>query len=223
MHRGDALQRKVVVHHREHTLLHLAAVPGVEDDLLTGGDIESDAGFAAEAELLVVLDLGLGGAVDDEIGFLVEFLLVLRTDEHIGDEVGLPGDFHNEADLHPGVGVGAAETVHYEEALAAELLLGEFLDDLPGLFRHLVVVVVVAFGVPPDFAGGAFLGGLVVDDVFVLGRTAGVDAGHHVDGAEFRDLAFVVAFEAGLGLLIVEDLVSGIVKNLLDAGNTVIG
>ncbi len=34
VHRGDTFERKVVVHHREHTFLHLATVPGVEDYLL---------------------------------------------------------------------------------------------------------------------------------------------------------------------------------------------
>ncbi len=118
MHRSDALERKVIVHHGEHALLHLAAVPGVEDDLLLAGHVEGDSGVGAQAELLIVLDLCLGGAVYQEVRLLVEFGLVLRTDEHIGDEVRLPCDFHHEADLHPGILVGTAETVHYKEPLA---------------------------------------------------------------------------------------------------------
>ena len=34
VHRGNAFERKVVVHHRKHTFLHLATIPGVEDYLL---------------------------------------------------------------------------------------------------------------------------------------------------------------------------------------------
>ena len=40
VHGSDALQRQVVVHHGEHTLLHLSAVPCVQDDLLAACDIE---------------------------------------------------------------------------------------------------------------------------------------------------------------------------------------
>ncbi len=214
-HGGDALQREVVVHHGEHTLLHLTTVPGVQDNLLAGSDVESDAGFAAETQLLVVLYLCLGGAVHDEIGFLVEFLLVLRTDEHVGYEVGLPGNLHDEADLHAGVGVRTAETVHHEEALSAELLLGEFLYLFPGLLGHLVVVVGITLGGPPDFAGLAFLGGLVIDNVLVFGGTAGIDAGHHVDGTQFGDLTLVITFQTGFGLLVVKNLIGRVVKDFL--------
>ena len=215
VHGGDALQREVVVHHGEHTLLHLTTVPGVQDNLLAGSDVESDAGFAAETQLLVVLYLCLGGAVHDEIGFLVEFLLVLRTDEHVGYEVGLPGNLHDEADLHAGVGVRTAETVHHEEALSAELLLGEFLYLFPGLLGHLVVVVGITLGGPPDFAGLAFLGGLVIDNVLVFGGTAGIDAGHHVDGTQFGDLTLVITFQTGFGLLVVKNLIGRVVKDFL--------
>ena len=40
VHGSDALQRQVVVHHGEHTLLHLSAVPCVNDNLLTACDVE---------------------------------------------------------------------------------------------------------------------------------------------------------------------------------------
>ena len=43
VHSSYALQRKEVVHHREHTLLHLTAVPGVDDDLLLGSNVEDNS------------------------------------------------------------------------------------------------------------------------------------------------------------------------------------
>ena len=125
VHGGNALQRQVVVHHGEHALLHLAAVPGVDDDLLTGGDVEGDAGLGVQAQLLVVLDLGLGGVVDDEVGLEVLQLLLGRADEHVLDEVCLPCDLHDEADGHAGVVVGAAEGVHDVQLLVGQLLDGD--------------------------------------------------------------------------------------------------
>ena len=43
VHRSDALEREVVVHHREHTLLHLTTVPCVDDNLLAACHVECDA------------------------------------------------------------------------------------------------------------------------------------------------------------------------------------
>ena len=40
VHRSDTLQRQIVVQHREHTLLHLTTVPGVDDALLTSSSVE---------------------------------------------------------------------------------------------------------------------------------------------------------------------------------------
>ena len=82
--------------------------------------------------------------------------------------MSLPCNFHDEADLHAGVLVGTAETVDNIELLAAELLLGELLADIPGLFGSLVVVVRILRSGPPDFARSALFGGLVVNDEFVF-------------------------------------------------------
>ena len=54
VHGSHALQRQEVVHHGEHTLLHLAAVPGVDDDLLLAGDVEQHSSLGVQAQLLVV-------------------------------------------------------------------------------------------------------------------------------------------------------------------------
>ncbi len=47
--------------------------------------------------------------------------------------MGLPCNFHDEADFHAGVLVGTAEAVNDEQTLAAELLDGEFLKGNPVL------------------------------------------------------------------------------------------
>ncbi len=116
----------------------------------------------------------------------------------------------------------AAESVNYEEALAGKLLLGKFLDCLPSAYGHLVVVVGITFGSPPDFAGCTFLGGVVVNDVLVFRGTAGVYAGHDVDGTKLGYLSLVKAFKAGFGFLVVENFVRGVVKDFLDARDAVL-
>ena len=223
MHSRDALEGKIVVHHGEHTLLHLTAVPCVEDDLLLAGYIECNASVAPEAKFLVVLNPCLGSAVDDEVRLLVEFGLGLGTDEHIGHEMSLPCNLHNETNLHAGILVGAAESVDDKESLAGKLLEREFLDLFPNFLGHLVVVVGIAFSSPPYFSGSTFFGSLVIDNVFVLRRTAGEDTGHDVDSTKFGYLSLVIAFEAGFGLFVVENFVGRVVKNFFYALDSVLG
>ena len=189
VHGGNALQGQVVVHHAEHALLHLAAVPSVEDYLLTAGDIEGHAGLAVETQLLVVLYFGLAGGVDGEIGLEVLQLLLGRFDEHVADKMSLPCHLHDEAHGHAGVLVGTAESVDHIELFVAQFLLGQVFHLSPHLFAHRVVVVLILGCRPPN----GILGILVHHDVFVFGRAAGVDTGHHVDGIQFGQLAFVIA------------------------------
>ena len=69
VHRGDAFEGEIVVLHREHTFLHLAAVPRVDDDLFAGSGVESDTGSRVKSKFLVVINFGFGGVVDNEVGF----------------------------------------------------------------------------------------------------------------------------------------------------------
>lgn len=48
-----------VVHDREHSLLHLTAVPSVEDNLLVCLEVEDSSGLGVESELLVVINFCL--------------------------------------------------------------------------------------------------------------------------------------------------------------------
>ena len=219
VHRGDALERQVVVHHGEHALLHLAAVPGVDDDLLLAGDVEGHDRVRAQAQLGVVLALGKRGVVDHEVGLEGLELLSGGLDEHILDEVGLPCDLHDEADGHAGVLVGAAEGVDHIELLVAQLLDGELLDFLPDVLAHGVVVVLIALGGPPD----GVLGGLVHDDIFVFGGTAGEDAGHNVDRVELGEHALLIPGERGIHLSLEQILIRGIVHDFRRAGDAVLG
>ena len=219
VHGSNALQGKVVVHHREHALLHLTAVPGVDDDLLAAGNIEGDNRLGIQTQLLVVQALGLGSGIDDKVGDEACKLFLSGADEHVGDEMGLPGNLHDEADGHARVFVGTAESIHNIELLVAQFVSGEIADNGPGLFGHGMVVVLVALGGPPD----GVLRGVVHNDVLILGGTAGINAGHDVDGIKLRQDALVIAFKRGIHLVPEHLFITGIVNDFGGTGNAVFG
>ena len=219
VHRSHALERKQVVHVGEHTLLHLAAVPGVEDNLHFLGEVENDGRLGVQAEFLIVLDLGLRSVEHHEIGLAVFLQFgVGRTDEHVLYEMGLPCDLHDETDLEARILVGAAESVHDIEFLARQFLGSEFLQLLPGSLRNGLVVVLIFVGSPPD----RILGGLVHYEELVLGRTACINAGHHVHGTGLGQLAFFETAESLLGLLAEKFVVRRIVHDLGHARDPVL-
>ena len=197
VHRCNAAERQVIVHHREHTLLHLAAVPGIQNNLLLGRDVEDNRGLGVEAEFLVVLNFCLRRIVDNEVRLKVLELFRRRTNEHIGHKMCLPCDFDDEAHCHAGIRVRTAECVNHKEALAGELLFCKLFDCVPSLFGSRMVIILVFIGGPPD----RILGVLVHDDKLVFRRATRVNAGHHVDCAELGHLPLFEAFQTRLGLL----------------------
>ena len=185
---------------------------------MEAGEVEDNSGLRVQAQLLVILHLGLGGVVADEIGLEAGQFLSSGLDEHVLHEVGLPSHFHDEADGHAGVVVGAAEDVHDIELLAGELLQSQLLAGVPGFLGSGLVVVLELVGSPPH----GVLAGIIHDDELVLGRAAGVDAGHDVDGAQLTQLALLIAFERGVHLGLKQGLVRGIVDNLSYAGDAIL-
>ena len=117
MHGSYAFEREEIVLHREHTFLHFAAIPCVEDDLLLGSNVEEHCGFRMKSEFFPVFHLSLRSIVNHEIGFLLEICLALGTDKHVGYEMSLPSHFHDEAHFHAGVLVCTAETVNHIQFL----------------------------------------------------------------------------------------------------------
>ncbi len=219
VHRSHALQREQVVHVREHTLLHLAAVPRVDDDLHLLREVEHDSRLRVESELLVVLDLGLRCVQHDEVGLAVVGQLLLGgADEHVLHEVRLPCHLHDEADLQARVLVCTAEGIHDIELLIRQLLAGQLLQHVPCLLRHGLVVVLILIRSPPN----GVLGRLVLYEELVLGRTAGVYAGHYVNGTHVGYHALIETGQTRLGLLLEQRLVRGVVEHLLDIGDAVL-
>ena len=143
VHRSDATERIEVVHHREHTLLHFAAIPSVDDHLLTLLDVESNYSLRVETEFLVVFAFSLRSVEYHEVGLeLLEFFFC-GADEHVGNEVSLPSHLHDEAHAHASALVGAAEDVDYIESLVFELLDSLLAELVPHLSGDGLVVILI--------------------------------------------------------------------------------
>ncbi len=219
VHRSDAAEREVVVLHGEHTFLHLAAVPGVDDHLLAAGGVECYAGLAVQTELFVVLHFGFGSVVDNKVRLEVLQLLFGRLDEHVLYEMSLPCYLYDEADSQTGLFVCAAESIYYVQVFVAQLLDSQLFHLCPNVLGHRVVVVLVALGGPPYVVVAL----CVIHDVFVLRRTAGIDTGHYINSTELGQLTFVITGKSGLGLLCEQILVGGVVGDHTCALNTILG
>ena len=181
MHRCDTAERVKVVHHREHTLLHLTAVPRVDDHLLSARQVEDYSRLRVEAEFLVVFYLRLRSIVNDEIRLKRLKFFFCRTNEHIRYEVCLPSYFHNEANAKARSGVCTAVAIHYEEALVRKLFLGQIFQYSPR-FRSSRLVIIRIFGrIPPN----RIFAGFVLNNKLIFRRTARINAGENVYSAEF--------------------------------------
>ena len=219
MHGGNALQRQEVVHHGEHALLHLTAIPGVDDDLLSLGDIEEDSRIGAEALLFPAIDDALGGIVDHEVRLEVLKLFLARADEHIRYEMSLPSNLDDETDSHARIFVGAAETIDdIQLILVGQLLLGRLLGSFPHLLRSRMVIIRILLGVPPN----RVLGLLIHDDVLVLRGTAREFTRLHIDSTELGNLANLIARQTRFRLFLEEHLIGRIVEDFLDTSDAIL-
>ncbi len=188
-----------VVHDREDALLHLTGVLGAEDDHLVALEVDLDRGGGGHAGGEAVGG-ELAGVVDDEVGLAkVLELLLGRADEHVVHEERVVGTAANDADLDAVLGVPAGEAVKDVDVVArVEVVDGTLAVDLKRVLVHLDVD-----GAPPDVV----LGGLLVDDALVLGRTAGLLArvvdertGGRDDGALLLDGVLVQLGYGGVAL-----------------------
>ena len=219
MHRSDATTWVEVVHHREHTLLHLTTVPSVQDNLFLCCYVEYNCCFRVQTEFLVVLNLCLGSVVYDEVRFETFELLCCRTDEHICYEVCLPSHLNDEANCKASCCICTAETINNEETLVRKLLLCEFLNNVPSFLACFVVVVGVLRSVPPQ----GVVRSLIINDELILRRTARVNASHYVYSTEFCLMTYFEALEACFRFLFKQLFVRRIVNDLRCTGNTVLG
>ena len=71
VHRGNAFQRQIIIHHGKHAFFHFTAVPGVQNDLLTAGNVEGYAGLGIQSEFCVICNFSFGSSINNEIRFKV--------------------------------------------------------------------------------------------------------------------------------------------------------
>ncbi len=140
VHGGDPLQGQVVVHDRENPFLHLSPVPGTTDDSPLFTEIEEYEDIGIEP-LFLPLRIGYLGCVEHhEIGFEILQFLLGGPYEHVFDEMGLPGHFHDKTHLQPGILIGAAVTVHHKEPFSRKLPGGQFISVFPDILRNRFVI-----------------------------------------------------------------------------------
>ena len=203
MHRGDPLQRQEIVHHGEHSLLHLATVPSIDDHLFLGGDIKYHCSFRIQPQFLIILHLCLGCIIYDKIRLEIRQFICGRFNKHIGNEMRLPSHFHDEANCHTRIFIGSAESIYHIQLLIGKLLLRNFLDRLPSLLTGRMVVILVFLGGPPN----GILGILILYDKFVFRRTTGINACHYIDRIQFCQIALVIPRQIRLRFLFEQHLI----------------
>ena len=187
VHRQNALQGQLVVHHAEDALLHLAAVLRTHHQRQVVLQIEAHERLRVEALTLPVLVHQTLARVDHrELRLEVLQLLRRRAHEHVRHEVVLPRVLRDEAHAHVRLRVRAAEAVEHVHLLAVHVLLHVAVDLVERLLGHRLIRGNRA---PPDVA----LGRLSLHEVLVLRRTARVDARVHLEGARVREHALLVS------------------------------
>ncbi len=165
VHRGNALQRQIVIHHREHTFFHFSAIPSVDNHLFTGTGIEGNAGFRIQTQFLVIVHFCFGSIVNNKIRSKFCQLFCSGLYEHIFDKMCLPCHFHDKTHRHAGIFIGTAKSIYYIEFFIAQSVDSNLFHLCPHLLRHGVIVVFITFSSPPYFVVRIS----IVNNVFVFG------------------------------------------------------
>ena len=180
VHGQHVARRHEVVHDGEDRLLAFAGVSRAADQHQAAGEIEQHHGLGV-GSVGVGQRLEAGNLDDGELGRVLRQLPVLRRDEQVAREQAVPGELRDHADRQPEAPVGADMAVLNEHFLALEIGRHAPVDVTEHVRRDRAVD-----GAPPDVRIGRGL----LHDVLVVGRAAGVDAGHGDQGPAVGDLRF---------------------------------
>ena len=222
MHCCNTFKRQEVIHHAEETFFHLATVPGIQDDLFFSRDVKDSCSFGIKTEFFPVGDFSFGRVKYNKIRLLIKFFLIFRTNEHIGNEMRLPSNFHDETNFHAGIFMSSAETIDYEETLIGKFFNRKFFKSLPRFDGAFFIVIGIFGSCPPNFTGCAFFSCFIVNNELILRRTTGVNACHNVDCAKFGFLSNVKTFKTGFSFFVEKYFVSRVVKDFGSAGNAIL-
>mmetsp|Transcript_44408 Transcript_44408/g.96991 ORF Transcript_44408/g.96991 Transcript_44408/m.96991 type:complete len:247 (-) Transcript_44408:13-753(-) len=173
MHRHDALLGKPVVHHGEDTLLHFSSVESTADNSQRVLHVETDEDFTVKSIFLPVL-IGDIAAIDNSKVRLevLNLLGSLRSHEHICDEMMLPSNLGDKADLLSGGRVGTRVTIKHIDFLGigTEVISNLLVE----LFEHILPHGSVHRS-PPDVVAGR----LGFHDPLIFRRSTSKLAGIH--------------------------------------------
>ena len=145
-------------------ILHLSAVPCVDDNLLTACDVEYYCCLRVQTQLFVILNFCFGCVVYNEIRLEVLKLFCCRFDEHVSYEMCLPSYLNDEADSHTGIFICTAECIYNEQSFVGELFFCDLFYCCPCFLGCRMVIVFVLIGSPPY----SIFRILVHNDVFVF-------------------------------------------------------
>ena len=181
VHRQHVARRQHEVEIAEHRFLDLAGIAGAADQDEPGGEVDQDRGLGADpVEPRYRAELR---RVQDREGRLEIRQLGRRgPDEHVARKEAVPGAVADHPDRQPVLGVGAGIEILNEQLLTLQIGQHPLLQAVETRRRDRLV----------DVAPGdrVFRAGLV-DDVFVLGRAAGMPPGIRDKAAAEPELALV--------------------------------
>lgn len=159
------LDRHLVEHDREDTLLHLTGVLGTEDNHLLLGEVEGD-GCRRSHTGGVLVSWEAAGVVDDPVGVEVLELLPAWADKHVPHEESVVSAGADDPDVDSVASVPAGIAVDDVDAVTGvEVVDGTFTVNDPGVVIHGLVD-----RSPPDI----FFRRWLLDDSLVAGRAAGL-------------------------------------------------
>ena len=141
MHGSDILQGKVIIHDTEYPLLHLSSVPASKYNRHPFSKIKRRDHIRIQTLLLPAGIRGFGGIESDKIRLKIHQFFLCRADKHVFDKMGLPGNFHNKADIQTGIRISTAKAINHVKLFTRKLVYCSFLNAIPDLRTYRFIVV----------------------------------------------------------------------------------
>ena len=198
VHGSNSVQWKVVVHHGEHTFLHLTAVPCINDNLLTACNVECYTSLGIQSKFFVVFYFCFRSVVYNK-GRLKSFKFCLsRLDEHVLNEMCLPCYFNDETNSHTGICICSTESIYNKKSFVRKFFLCNIFYGSPCFFCHRMVIVCIFIRCPPYCVFGI----LIHNNVLVFRRTSGINTCHNVYCTKLCFLSYFISLKPSFCLFL---------------------